>query len=149
MTARERLLVIDLQRRVAELEARFAPSALPVTMEYISARVAQASGLSVDELLERRRPARIVWTRQLGMYLCHAVLGEPSGAIAAAFRRRDHGTALNAIGAVESILATNATRAVQVRQWIEKLRNVCVSDGAADAPELTRSAGGPFAARNG
>ena len=27
--------------------------------------------------------------------------------------------------------------------------NVCVSDGPADAPELTRSAEGPFAARNG
>lgn len=29
------------------------------------------------------------------------------------------------------------------------LPNACVSDGPADAPELTRSAEGPFAARNG
>lgn len=33
--------------------------------------------------------------------------------------------------------------------WIARKSNACVSDGPADAPELTRSAEGPFAARNG
>lgn len=122
MTARERLLVIDLQRRVAELEARFAPSALPVTMEYIIARVAQGYGLTVDQLLERRRPARLVWPRQLGMYLCHVILGETSGTIAQAFRRRDRGTARNAIWFVEGILQHNDPRAATVRQWIAQLK---------------------------
>lgn len=122
MSAHERQRLAELERRVAELEARFAPSDLPITMEYIIARVAQAYGLTVDQLLERRRPARLVWPRQLGMYLCHVLVGETSGAIAQAFRRRDHGTALNAIGAVEAILQSNDPRAKTVRAWIGKLQ---------------------------
>lgn len=122
MSAQERILLAELERRVAELEARFAPSALPVTMEFIIARVAQGYGLTVDQLLERRRPSRLVWPRHLGMYLCHVFLGETSHAIAQAFRRKDHGTALNAIGAVEAVLQTNDPRGESVRQWIRQLR---------------------------
>lgn len=44
-----------------------------------------------------------------------------------------------------------ATPIDNVRDLIRELsqQNACVSDGPADATELTRSAEGPFAARNG
>ena len=41
------------------------------------------------------------------------------------------------------------TAAKLAKAMREEAQNVCVSDGPADAPELTRSAEGPFAARNG
>lgn len=57
--------------------------------------ITSAYGYTYDDLLGRRRQARIAFARQLAMYFCREVAGMSFVAIGAVFAR-DHGTVIHA-----------------------------------------------------
>jgi chromosomal replication initiator protein len=68
----------------------------PPTVERIQDLVAEAFGLTREELLSPSRAARVAWPRQVAMYLARQHTHETLPAIGAHFGGRDHSTVLHA-----------------------------------------------------
>ena len=66
------------------------------TVERIQDLVAEAFGLTREELLSPSRAARVTWPRQVAMYLAREHTHETLPAIGARFGGRDHSTVLHA-----------------------------------------------------
>lgn len=69
--------------------------------------VAEAFGLTHDELLSASRATRITWPRQLAMFLAREQTGESLPAIGGAFGGRDHTTVLHACRRVDERVAAD------------------------------------------
>jgi chromosomal replication initiator protein len=85
-------VLTELYGRAAERAA----AAAPPTVDRIQALVAEAFGLTREELLSPNRSARIAWPRQVAMYLARQHTRETLPAIGASFGGRDHSTVLHA-----------------------------------------------------
>jgi chromosomal replication initiator protein len=68
----------------------------PPSISAIQIATCQHFGLSPEELVSTRRSARIVWPRQLAMYLTRELTDHSLPAIGRAFGGRDHTTVLHA-----------------------------------------------------
>lgn len=79
--------------------------------------VADYWGLSVRELMAHSRVRRLVWPRQVAMFLIHRRTTMSSPEISKLFLGRDHGTVLHAIHAVEDMMQCYP----QVREEISRL----------------------------
>lgn len=88
-----------------------------VTVEKIQQRVADYFHLRVSEILSRRKPAKIVVPRQIGMYLCRMLTNHSLTQIGDAFGGRDHGTVIHAIRTVEALMEQDS----QMRNSVEYL----------------------------
>jgi chromosomal replication initiator protein len=73
-----------------------------VSVELISAVVAESRGLTPRALSSRSRTREVTAARQLAMYLCRKLLRMPLLEIAHRFGRRDHTTVLHACEVVET-----------------------------------------------
>ncbi len=89
------------------------PSATP-TIADVQQVTARQSGVTVDELRSRSRAQRVVWPRQVAMYLARDLVGATLPAIGAAFGNRHHATVLYACRIVADRIAVdpNAFRLV-------------------------------------
>lgn len=83
--------------------------------------VAQAYGLRVEELDSRSRSTRIVWPRQVAMYLAREIAGEPLPHIGSAFGGRNHSTVLNACRRVRERINDDPNEAMKVRSLERQL----------------------------
>lgn len=72
----------------------------PVEIRVVQMRTAEYYEVSVEELMSRRRTARIAEARQMAMYICRRECRESLKEIGAAFKR-DHATVIHACRAVE------------------------------------------------
>ncbi len=81
----------------------------------IKLMVAETFGVSINELDSRSRSARIVWPRQVAMYLSREVAGEPLPQIGMAFGGRNHSTVLNACKRVRERVSADPKAALTVR----------------------------------
>lgn len=91
----------------------------PVEIRVVQARTAEHFEVSFEELLSRRRTARIVEARQMAMYVCRLECRDSLKEIGAAFKR-DHATVIHAFRTVEQRLKTsresqNALQRIQSR----------------------------------
>ena len=77
--------------------------------------VAETYGIRIDEIESPSRAARVVWPRQVAMYLAREVAGEPLPEIGAKFGGRNHSTVLNACQRVKQKLASDPKAAITVR----------------------------------
>jgi chromosomal replication initiator protein len=68
----------------------------PATVERIQELVAEAFGLTREELVSPSRTARVAWPRQVAMYLAREHTHETLPAIGRRFGGRDHSTVLHA-----------------------------------------------------
>ena len=67
-----------------------------VTVEYIQEVVAGHFNLSVEDLIGRSRTRKIVFPRQLAMYICRKILPDVSlPQVATAFKKKDHTTVMH------------------------------------------------------
>ena len=77
------------------------------TVEHIQDLVAEAFGLTREELLSRSRAARVAWPRQVAMYLAREHTHATLPAIGRSFGGRDHSTVLHAIRRATDRMSTD------------------------------------------
>ena len=82
--------------------------------DQLLAIVATRHRVSVADILGRSRKAPIAWTRHVAIWLAYRISGAGSIAIAAAFNRDDHGTALNSIRAVDTEMHCNPRKRLEI-----------------------------------
>jgi chromosomal replication initiator protein len=95
-----------LSRVLAEEAVKgYAPRTKPdITTEYIQRFVSEKYGVSISDLLGKRRTQNIAQTRQLAMYLCRRLTGCSYPEIGALFGGRDHSTVIHAFRVMEERL---------------------------------------------
>lgn len=79
-------------------------AASKVTVDQIQRRVSDYYKIRFSELVGRRRTSEIVFPRQVAMYICRTLTGDPLKAIGDAFGGRDHGTVIHACKQVENMM---------------------------------------------
>jgi chromosomal replication initiator protein len=77
------------------------------TVEHIQDLVAEAFGLTREELLSPSRAARVAWPRQVAMYLAREHTHATLPAIGKSFGGRDHSTVLHAIRRATDRMSTD------------------------------------------
>ena len=75
-----------------------------VTVDQIQKKVADYYQIRFSELVGRRRTSSIVFPRQVAMYVCRTLTGDPLKSIGDAFGGRDHGTVIHACKQVENMM---------------------------------------------
>lgn len=81
----------------------------------IKEMVADTYGVRASELDSKSRAAKVVWPRQVAMYLAREVSGEPLPLIGRSFGGRNHSTVVNACRRVRERIAEDAEAALTVR----------------------------------
>lgn len=79
-------------------------TASKVTVDQIQKKVSDYYKIRYSELVGRRRTSAIVFPRQVAMYICRTLTGDPLKAIGDAFGGRDHGTVIHACKQVENMM---------------------------------------------
>ena len=79
----------------------------------IQATVANHFNIAVVEMISKRRSRRVIYPRQIAMYLSHVLTPHSSGYIGARFCR-DHTTTLHAIRKIEGLIASDAEFAKEI-----------------------------------
>lgn len=93
------------------------------TAEQIQKVVAEFYHMTPEEMLANKRTAAIAFARQLGMYLMRELTDAPFHAIAVAFGRTDHGTALHA----HSVVCMRMSYDASLRTVVAALRAKLIS----------------------
>ncbi len=91
---------------------------LRVTPEQIRERVAERFGVTVENLVSKRRNKPITVPRQVAMYLIKTMLDIPYTEIGSLFGGRDHSTVIHSVNKVEAEMAGDP----QFRERIESIR---------------------------
>ena len=115
--------------------------AVPVVRE-IQRRVSGAFGVSMTDLLGRRRTQRFVQPRQVAMYICAKCTGESLAAIGRLFGK-DHTTVIHAIEKVEEQRKKSAGLDEMIDELMADLwspESVVVSRAEAAIDELSKLA---------
>ncbi|MGF1464387.1 MAG: chromosomal replication initiator protein DnaA [Maricaulaceae bacterium] len=86
-----------------------------LTVESIQKQVANHYGLSMPELLSKRRTKNIVRPRQIAMYLSKKLTTRSLPDIGRRFGGKDHTTVLHAVRKIEDLMASDPTFADEVR----------------------------------
>lgn len=100
------------------------PSAFPMTVRYAEVTqelVAQAFGLTVNEMLANNRRARVVWPRQVAMFLTLELTAETTQHVASLFNRKDHTTVMYAQRAVLDLMSVYPDLAAEVENLKQKI----------------------------
>jgi chromosomal replication initiator protein len=90
----------------------------PRSLAEIQAAACQHFDLSPEELVSQSRAARVIWPRQVAMYLARELTGESLPAIGRHFGGRDHTTVLHAWRRTTAKINTDSTS----RQAVDSLR---------------------------
>ncbi|HHL43614.1 MAG TPA: chromosomal replication initiator protein DnaA, partial [Hellea balneolensis] len=104
-------------------QSRFTKGARP-TVERIQRVIAKYYGVSLDELLSKRRARAIARPRQIAMYLCKNLTTRSLPDIGRRFGGRDHTTVIHAIRRVESLCDEDETLNAEVKSLAEQLQNL-------------------------
>lgn len=99
----DRKLDLDaVERLLSDLLHEEAAS--KVTVDQIQRRVTDYYKIRFSEMVGRRRTSEIVFPRQVAMYICRTLTGDPLKSIGDAFGGRDHGTVIHACKQVENMM---------------------------------------------
>ena len=94
-----------------------------ISVEKIQQKVTDHYQLRLVDMVSKRRPANIVFPRQIAMYLSRALTNCSLQEIGEAFGGRDHGTVIHACKSVENMLEQDES----VRRNIEYLQTQLTS----------------------
>jgi chromosomal replication initiator protein len=88
---------IDLELTAKVLDTMYPSRGAPsLSIPQIQSTVASHYGLAVSDLVSARRAARVVWARQVAIFLTRELTHSPLQAIGEAFGGRNHATVLHA-----------------------------------------------------
>lgn len=93
-----------------------------ITIRAIQQKVADHFQIGIGVLLGHARSGRIVFPRQIAMYLCRKLISSPYADIAAAFSGRDHTTAIHSCRTIEGLLQSNTEARETVDSLITAIR---------------------------
>jgi chromosomal replication initiator protein len=96
-------------------------AASKVTVEQIQKKVADYYQIRFSELIGRRRTSKIVFPRQVAMFISRTLTSDPLKSIGEAFGGRDHGTVIHACKQVENLMEQDATIKRSVDYLIKQL----------------------------
>jgi chromosomal replication initiator protein len=111
-----RVLVADALGRCARKPPQRA------TFDRVMHEVCQEFSVTRDELLSRRRTARIALPRHVAMYLCRYHTDRPLAAIGAALGGRDHSTVVHGVSAIERRLGNDDDLRASLRQLQRRIK---------------------------
>lgn len=101
-----------LKQLYPENAVRSNPTSDP---EAIKAMVAEAYGVSKEQLESGSRSAGILWPRQVAMYLAREHANQPLPRIGKAFGGRNHSTVINSCRKVEKRMANDPKEALRIQ----------------------------------
>jgi len=90
--------------------------------EEIRRRTADEWGVSVDNLISKRRTKQLTVPRQVSMYLIKALLDLPYTEIGGLFGGRDHSTVIHSVNKVEADMAGNVGFRHRVQKLMDEFR---------------------------
>jgi chromosomal replication initiator protein len=98
-------------------------SAPPSSIDAIQSRTSAVLGLHHAELVSARRNRRLVYARQVAMYLCRELTDHSLPAIAQQFGGRDHTTVLHAHRKIQREILTDSSTRELVDKLVEDLNS--------------------------
>jgi chromosomal replication initiator protein len=104
------------------------------SLDAIQQAVCEAFSITVDELLSNSRAARLVWPRQVAMYLARENTDLTFPDIGRRFGGRNHTTVMHAVKRTADRLTTDRDAFTTVRELTERLGRA----GAAGSPDRDR-----------
>ena len=105
-----------LQMALKATSGRVAPA-----IAEIQSFIATQYDIDVAKMISRGRPERIVFPRQIAMYLCRELTDSTLNEIGEHFGGRDHGTVYHACGVVEDRMKTEKKFEAQINGYKEIL----------------------------
>lgn len=93
-----------------------------IRIETIKKLTAEAYGVSVEEIESKSRSQKVLWPRQVAMYLAREEANFQLPQIGDAFQGRNHSTVINACKRVESRIAADPSEALTIRSLARKIR---------------------------
>jgi chromosomal replication initiator protein len=99
------------------------PRAVRRSIDDVQRATCDAFDVSLDELLSGARAQRLVWPRQVAMYLARELTDQTLPAIGRAFGNRDHTTVMHACKRTAERMASDPEANQMVRDLTERLRS--------------------------
>ncbi|HUA10373.1 MAG TPA: chromosomal replication initiator protein DnaA [Solirubrobacteraceae bacterium] len=117
-----RSVTLELAEEVLDALHHTSRAREAVTLPGIQSATCAQFGLTTEELLSQTRSRRVLWPRQVAMYLSRELTGESLPTIGRAFAGRDHTTVLNACKRTAQLVRDDEPS----RLAVEKLRATLV-----------------------
>ena len=102
----EERTVVDLDIAREALQSLLPEDSSPITPKAIKEVVARYFGITVDDLMSSRRDKKVLYPRQVAMYLMRDLLGLPYKTIGEEFGGKDHTTVMHAYQKILKGLST-------------------------------------------
>lgn len=113
---------ISLEMAQDILQDLISPNTIrEVTIEYIIQVVAEHFGISIIDILSKKRKADIAYPRQIAMYLCRKCTQEPLSTIGKYMGDRDHTTVIHGAEKIEKEIKEKETTRNLVDVLIKKI----------------------------
>jgi hypothetical protein len=131
-------------RRKLGVPTRNKVLAMSPVLETIIGHVAAANGLSITEMLAKRRQRELVNARHVAMWIAHREFGFSLQSIADAMRREDHTTVLHGVNKLEQpqnqlVLASVKTLAATIKKEYPHVSGLARPPGPGAASHRPRS----------
>ena len=95
-----------------------------LSIELIQETISKYFNISVNDLKGIKRSVDVTFPRQIAMYLCRNVAGQPLTVIGSKFGKRDHTTVLHACNKIESEVKENPS----TKRIVDSVKNLLTSD---------------------
>ena len=95
-----------------------------LSIELIQETISKYFNISVNDLKGIKRSVDVTFPRQIAMYLCRNVAGQPLTVIGSKFGKRDHTTVLHAGNKIENEVKENPS----TKRIVDSVKNLLISD---------------------
>ena len=95
-----------------------------LSIELIQETISKYFNISVNDLKGIKRSVDVTFPRQIAMYLCRNVAGQPLTVIGSKFGNRDHTTVLHACNKIENEVKENPS----TKRIVDSVKNLLISD---------------------